>query len=125
MHYPSILQIVFLILLGLLIFFSLGFLFYKNGILFFLYGLDLNLIKSDTADSYAAFKKITLGKKIFLWLVFLLTLVDFLLAYYLLNNNMYLINYRVTVVIMWLIVILLLFYSIGIVLAFLSPNRIM
>ena len=117
------LKAYYIILVILFICCSIGFLFFRERTLFFLYGYEQNLIKADTPESFAAFKRIALGKKIFLMLSILLSFGCAAASYYVRKNRLD-INYYFVSIVLYVSLICLIIFLIGFVLSFFIPTRI-
>jgi len=66
---------LYIILILLFLCSSIGYFFFQEQILFFIHGYKQNLINSDATESYVAFRKIALGKKIFFAITFLIVII--------------------------------------------------
>lgn len=102
---------------------SIGFFFFRDRILLFLYGYDYNLINSITFENYTAYKNILFGKKIFLIVNALLSFSCMAASFYIRNNRVDINTYFVSVMLYASLIISIVFIIIFI-LSFILPTRI-
>ena len=112
----------YIILILLFVCCSIGFFFFKERILFFLYGYEQSLIKADTAESFVAFKKIVLGKKIFLGISILLSVGSIAASYYVKKNVPEISSFAA--VFFYVSIIVSLIFVVGFILALITPTRL-
>lgn len=113
----------YIILVILFVCCSIGYWFFMERILFFLYGYKQSLIRSDTVESFAAYKKIALGKKVFLIINILLSFGCAVASYYVRKSQIG-ITYHVVSVVFYVSVILSVLSLIVFILSFFIPTRI-
>lgn len=115
---------LYIILIILFVFSSLGFFFFRDRILFFLYGYEQSLIKSDSLESFIAFKKIVFGKKIFLAISMLLSFSCFISSYFVWKRMLYF-NQQIVSIFFYISLIVSIIYLLGFILSFIIPTRIL
>lgn len=113
----------YIILVILFISCSIGFLFFRERILFFLYGYEQNLIKAVTPESFAAYKKIALGKKFFMWLSLVLAIACTAASYHIKRSQLDINPYLVSVI-FYVALIVSILLLVGAFLSFFIPTRI-
>lgn len=113
----------YIILIILFVCCSVGFFFFRERVLFFFYGYEQSLIKADTAESFAAFKKIVLGKKIFLAISMLFSFGCFAASYYV-RKNVPEFNQQLVSIFFYISMIVSVIFLIGFALSLITPTRI-
>ncbi len=113
----------YIILIILFVFCTIGFLFFRERVLFFFYGYQQSLINADTAESFAAFKKIVLGKKIFLVISILLSIGCLTISYNI-RKNEFGFNQHLASVFFYISLIVSIIFLVGFALALIIPTRL-
>jgi len=103
---------------------SIGFFFFRERILFFIYGYEQSLIKANTAESFTAFKKIVLGKKIFLAISIFLSFSCFVASYFVRKKKLFEFNGQLLLIILYVSLLVLILLLIVFALSFIIPKRI-
>ena len=91
-------KVSYIILVILFVICSIGFFLFREQILFFLYGYDKSLIHASNADSFEAYKTVTLGKNIFLVFTMLLSLACAVTSFFIKKSKIAMNTYFVHVV---------------------------
>jgi hypothetical protein len=91
-------KLIYYLLVILCISLSIGFLFYQEKILFFLYGYNQDLIETNSVKSFEAFSRILIGKKIFFVLSLLSSLGCVIMSYFIRKNQLDINCYLVSIV---------------------------
>jgi len=103
--------------------FSLGFFFFPERILFFLYGYEQSLIKAETAESFMAFKMIAFGRRIFLVVNILLSFGLFVSSNFA-RKKLLGVNKQIVLLFLYISFMVFIIFLTFFVLSFIIPTRI-
>ena len=118
-----ILKTSYIIIVILFVCCSIGFFFFRERILFFVYGYEQSLIKADTVESFSAFTRIAFGKRIFLAISMLLSFGCFAASYYVRKNTLEL-NQQLVSIFFYISIVVSIIFLAGFVLSLIIPTRI-